>query len=65
MSNRKKRLEKQRKGLLKQAEKHKLKVKAERGRMDTTKEYWIGEIGRFERREKQRAEMLKKMKKKG
>ncbi|MFH1249038.1 MAG: hypothetical protein V1660_02710 [archaeon] len=64
MPNRKKRLKKQMKGLLKQAEKHKIKAETQKGRNDTTKEYWIGEADRFEEREKQRAEMLKKLKKK-
>ena len=64
MPNRKKRLEKQKQGLLKQAEKHKLKAKTEKGRKDTTQGYWIGEIERFERRAEQRDAILKKIRKK-
>lgn len=64
MSKRKKRLEKQKEGLLKQAEKHRLRAETERGRKDTTKDYWIGEVERFERRAKQRGEILRKIRKK-
>jgi len=48
MAKRKKRLEKQIKGLRKQIEKHKEKLENEAGRKETTPEYWRGEIERFE-----------------
>ena len=40
MGKREKRLEKQKKGLLEQAEKHKRKLESEPGEKDTTHEYW-------------------------
>lgn len=61
MVNRKKRLIEQEKGLLKQAEKHKEKIETEEGRKDTTHEYWLGEIERFEKRAEERRKMLKKL----
>jgi len=64
MAKRKKRLIKQIKGLEKQAEKHKLKIKTEEGRKDTTHDYWRTEIAEFERRKKQRQNLLKELKKK-
>jgi hypothetical protein len=64
MAKREKRLKKQEEGLLKQAEKHRIKAETMQGRKDTTKEYWLGEAERFEKRAKQRAEILKKLRKK-
>jgi len=61
---RKKRLIKQEKGLLKQAEIHRLKKETEKGRKDTTHEYWEKEIKRYERISKERAELLEKLNKK-
>ena len=64
MAKREKRLKRQEEGLLKQAEKHRIKAETMQGRKDTTKEYWLGEAERFEKRAKQRAEILKKLRKK-
>ena len=64
MVKREKRLKKQEEGLLKQAEKHRIKAETMQGRKDTTKEYWLGEAERFEKRAKQRAEILKKLRRK-
>ncbi len=64
MASRKKRLIKQEKGLLKQVEKHRIKMKSEPGRKDTTHEYWENEIIEFEKRARERAEMFKKLKEK-
>ena len=38
-----KRLKKQEEGLLKQAEMHRIKVETQKGRKDTTHDYWLGE----------------------
>nr|MBI4157156.1 hypothetical protein [Candidatus Woesearchaeota archaeon] len=62
MVKRKKRLIKQEKGLLKQAEEHRLKIEKEPGRKDTTHEYWRKEIMGFERRAKERIKLLEKLK---
>lgn len=64
MVKRKKRLKKQEESLLKQAEKHRIKAETERGRKDITHEYWLSEAERFEKRAEQRAEMLRKLRKK-
>jgi len=64
MGKREKRLEKQKKGLLEQAEKHKTKLETEPGNKDTTQKYWETEIERFRERAKQREEMLEKLRKK-
>ncbi len=61
MVKRKKRLEKQVKSLLEQAEKHRKKAEEMEGEKDTTKEYWISEAKRFEEQAKQRKKMLKKL----
>lgn len=61
MAKRKKRLTKQKEGLLKQVQKHMLKLETEAGRKDTTHEYWEKEIARFKQRAKERDEILKKM----
>jgi len=64
MAKRKKRLMKQEKGLLRQVEKHRLKIETIEGRKDTTHEYWKKEILEFERRAKERVGLLEKLKKK-
>ena len=64
MVKREKRLGKQEESLLKQAEKHRIKAMTQKGRKDTTHEYWLGEAKRFEEQARKRAEMLKKLKKK-
>lgn len=61
---REKRLIKQEKGLLKQAEKHKIKVETEIGEKDTTKDYWLREAERFEKQARERIEILRKLRKK-
>ena len=63
MVKRKKRLAKQKKGFLKQAEKHRLKIEKEVGGKDTTREYWKKEIDRYEEFAKEKTEMLKKLEK--
>mgnify|MGYP001585670363 FL=1 len=63
MTERKKRLIKQEIGLLRQAEKHRKKIEEEAGRKDTTHEYWRKEISEFERRARERARLLEKLKK--
>ncbi len=64
MAKRKKRLEKQIIGLEKQIEKHQKKLENEAGRKSTTKEYWRGEIERFEEQKKEREALLGKLKNK-
>ena len=64
MGKREKRLKEQQEGLLKQAQKHRLKAETEKGRKDTTQGYWIGEAERFEERASQRADVLRKQRKK-
>ncbi|MBI4155224.1 hypothetical protein HY498_04020 [Candidatus Woesearchaeota archaeon] len=64
MAKRKKRLIKQEKGLLRQAEKHRLKLITEKGRKDTTHEYWKKEILKFEEQVRERARLLEKLKRK-
>ena len=64
MGKREKRLEKQIKGLLEQAEKHMEKVATQTGRKATTKEYWMKEARNFEAQAKERAKMLEKLKSK-
>jgi len=64
MAKRKKRLIKQEKGLLRQAERHRLKLITEKGRKDTTHEYWRKEILKFEEQAKERAGLLQKLKRK-
>lgn len=62
MAKRKKRLIKQIEGLKKQVEKHKEKLETESGRKDTTHDYWEAEIEGFEKRKKEREEILRKLK---
>ena len=64
MGKRKKRLEKQIEGLNKQIEKHLEKLSSEKGRKDTTPEYWEKEIRlKFEARKKDREKKLERKKK--
>lgn len=62
MAKRKKRLIKQIEGLKKQVETHKEKLETESGRKDTTHDYWEVEIEGFEKRKKEREEILMKLK---
>ena len=64
MDKREKRLEKQKKGLLEQADKHRIKLETISGNKDTTSEYWEAEMERFKKRAEQREEMLEKLRKK-
>ena len=64
MAKRKKRLEKQYFGLLRQVKKHKQKLKQETGRKDTTHDYWKKEIEGFAKQAKERVKFLEKKKKK-
>lgn len=64
MAKREKRLKKQICGLEKQIEKHKNKIRSERGNKDTTHDYWKGEIERFKIQKKKREEILKKIEEK-
>jgi len=61
---RKKRLIKQKIGLLKQAEKHRQKIETGKGRKDTTHAYWEKEIKRYEEQAKERAKLLEQLVKK-
>ena len=58
---REKRLVKKRESLLERAKEHRLKAQTEPGRKDTTREYWLGEAGRFEEQAKQAQEMIDKL----
>ena len=58
---RKKRLIKQRESLLERAKEHRLKAETEKGRKDTTPDYWLGEAERFEEQAKKKNEILKKL----
>lgn len=64
MAKREKRLKKQERGLLKQAQKHLEKLETEDGRKDTTHKYWEKEIKRYKSQAKERAGILKKLEKK-
>ena len=61
MVKRKKRLKKQIIGLEKQAEKHRDKILFEKGKKDTTRDYWRDEIEELERRKKEREKILEKL----
>ena len=54
---------KQERGLLEQAEKHREKIETEAGKKDTTHEYWKREKERFEKRARERKEMLERFEK--
>jgi len=58
---REKRLKKQEKSLLERAEEHRIKAETEKGRKDTTQEYWLGEAERFEKQAAERLEILKRI----
>lgn len=64
MVKRIKRLEKQEKGLLEQAIKHRIKAETEIGNKDTTRDYWLEEARRFEEQARKRARLIKKLIKK-
>ncbi len=64
MSKREKRLIKQVEGLRKQAEKHREKIETEKGRKDTTRDYWKAEIEEYEKQADEREEILEKLRKK-
>jgi len=64
MGKRKKRLVKQIRGLEKQKEKHEIKVETEKGKLDTTPDYWRGEISDLERQIEERWSKLIKLRKK-
>ena len=59
-----KRLKKQKKSLLERADEHKIKLETEKGKKDTTPEYWEAEMERLKRRAKEREELLEKLSKK-
>jgi hypothetical protein len=61
---RKKRLKKQEQGLLMQIKKHQKKLKTEKGKKDTTHDYWLKEIERFKQRAKERTKKLQELHKK-
>jgi hypothetical protein len=61
MVKREKRLIKQIDGLEKQADKHRNKIKTEKGNKDTTHDYWKGEIERLEIQKKKRQVILKRL----
>lgn len=63
MAKRKKRLIKQIEGLRKQVEKHKEKLESEKGRKDTTKDYWMMEIEEYEKQAVEREKLLEIKKK--
>lgn len=64
MGKREKRLIKQIESLKKQAEKHRKKIETEKGRKDTTHDYWRAEIEEYEKQADERKEILGKLKKK-
>ena len=57
---RKKRLEKEKIGLEKQEQKHLIKLKTEKGRLDTTPAYWKKEIEIFKKQKQEREAKLKR-----
>ena len=59
--SRKKRLIKQRKSLLERAKEHRIKAETEKGKKDTTPDYWLGEAERFEEQAKEKDEVLEKL----
>lgn len=63
MVKRDKRLKKQVKGIEKSIEKHLNRLAAQRGRYDTTHEYWISEIERLKsRKDNRKTKMTRKRK---
>ena len=63
MGKREKRLIKQIESLKAQAEKHREKIKVEKGKKDTTPEYWKTEAEEYERQAKEKEEILKRLRK--
>lgn len=63
LKKRRKQLEKKIKGLNKQIERHRGLVKSRRGRLDTTKDYWLKEIDKFGEEKGIAKEKLKKLRK--
>ena len=61
MPKREKRLKKQEKSLLERAKEHRVKAETEKGKKDTTQEYWLGEAERFEKQARERLEIFKKL----
>ena len=65
MGKREKRLKKQEESLFKRAEKHRIKAETEKGRLDTTRDYWLAEAEEYEQQAKERRELrLRKEKEK-
>ena len=64
MTKRIKRLMKQKKSLLEQVRKHQQKIETEKGKKDTTHEYWEGEKERFLKQAEERAKLIRKLSKK-
>ena len=62
MVKRKKRLLKQIEGLAKQSEAHDYKIKNEKGRLETTPEYWRKEKEGYDKQIEEKMAKLKKMK---
>ena len=60
--HRREQLEKRIEGLKKQIERHEDFVQYKEGRLDTTKDYWKKEIGRFQSKKKLTEEKLRKLK---
>jgi len=63
MGKREKRLKKQEESLLKQAERHRIKAETEKGRLDTTREYWLEEARGYEEEANKRRELRFRKKK--
>lgn len=57
MDKREERLKKQEESLLKQAEIHRMKAETEKGRLDTTRRYWLEEAEDFEKEASKRREL--------
>lgn len=64
LKKRKKQLEKRIEGMQRQIERHGGFVMTEKGRLDTTVDYWKKEIKRFEKKKEITEEKLKKLKEK-
>ncbi|MBU3923783.1 MAG: hypothetical protein KJ592_02605 [Nanoarchaeota archaeon] len=61
MVKRKKRLEKQIKGLARQSEIHDYKIKNEAGKFEETVDYWVKEKEGYDRQIEEKMERLRKM----
>lgn len=64
MVKRKKRLEKQIRGLLKQSVSHDDKIRFEKGRLPTTVDYWVKEKEGYDRQIEDKLKKLREMEKK-